>query len=66
MGVTGLLPFLQKASRPAKMREFSGFRICWIFDAFMLLLVVGEVEVESLPPLSLLSQLFLKKCYQAM
>ena len=24
MGVTGLLPFLQKASRPAKMREFAG------------------------------------------
>jgi len=27
MGVTGLLPFLQKASRPAKMREFAGTTI---------------------------------------
>ena len=47
MGVTGLLPFLQKASRPAKMKEFAGLNlnVCWLLadkDRVHIVLVQGQ------------------------
>lgn len=38
MGVTGLLPFLKKCSRPVNIKEFTGYTVavdayCWIHRA---------------------------------
>ena len=42
MGVTGLLPFLQKASRPAKMKEFAGLNFFFVDFIHPVTLVQGQ------------------------
>ena len=42
MGVTGLLPFLQKASRPAKMKEFAGLNFFFVDFIHPVTLLQGQ------------------------